>query len=143
MLLADSGQEVSAAAPMHHQGGGGANKASHTFKFDINQSVIISDKHQQVEYKAQTGKVIARSIEGGRRKTKNDRKYTVKLDGQAFNGMQVVFEESLLDYPKETTAAVAVAGSPGNIKSFSNQEPSNMRLVMIMIQMHMLQVKVA
>ena len=81
-----------------------------------------------MEYKGQTGKVIARSIEGGRKKTKNNLNYTVELDGKAFNGKEVVFEESLIDYPKETTAAVAVAGRPGNQKSSSNKETSNMRL---------------
>ena len=133
MLLADSDLESPpvhiirvAVAPI---GGGGANTALNAFKFDINRSVIISDKHPKVEYKAQTGKVIDRSIEGGRRKTKNDRKYTVELDGQAFNGKQVIFEESLLDYTKETTAAAAVAGLPGNITSISNKGISNMRLV--------------
>jgi hypothetical protein len=89
MLLAEGSTE-------HKQGG--ANTASNKFIFDINQLVVISDKHPHVKYKGQTGNVIALTVEGGRKKTKNDHIYTVKLNGKAFNGSEAMFEESFLDF---------------------------------------------
>ena len=48
----------------------GDNAASNDFKFDVGDIIYISDKHSEVRFKGQTGKVTARRIEGKQKKRK-------------------------------------------------------------------------